>query len=60
MAIDTSDPTEWSHPHKIGKDDDCPGCGYHGGGHVTVFVKDQIGRRCLECKSTWPIEVPKS
>ncbi len=35
----------------------CPGCGYHGGGHVTVFREGQIGRRCLDCGSTWPIAV---
>ena len=58
--LDTSDPKEWSHPDKIGKDHDCPSCGYHGGGHVTVFVGPQMGRRCLECGSTWPIEIPQS
>lgn len=57
MPIDTSDPKEWVHSTKIGKDDNCPSCGYHGGGHVTVFVADKIGRRCLECGATWPIDV---
>ena len=57
--IDNSDPKEWSHPLMIGKDDHCPQCGYHGGGHVTVFVGSQIGRRCLECSATWPIIIPK-
>ena len=55
--MDTSNPEEWSHPEKIGKDDNCPLCGYHGGGHITVFCDAQIGRRCLECGSTWPIAV---
>lgn len=55
--MDTSDQKGWSHPEKIGKNANCPSCGYHGGGHVTVFMGDQIGRRCLECNSTWPIEV---
>ena len=54
--LDTSSPKEWSHPQKIWKDDSCPSCGYDGSGHVTVFVEKQIGRRCLECGSTWPIE----
>lgn len=55
--MDTSDPKEWSHPNKIGKDDNCPQCGYGGGGHITVFVDSQIGRRCLECSATWPVSV---
>lgn len=55
--LDTSNPKEWSHPQKIWKDDRCPSCGYDSSGHVTVFVEQQIGRRCLECGSTWPIEV---
>lgn len=54
--MNTSDPESWSHPEKIWKDAHCPSCGYHGGGHVTVFVSNQIGRRCLECGATWPIE----
>lgn len=57
--MDTSDPKSWSHPKKIWKDAVCPSCGYHGGGHITVFVSDQIWRRCLECGSTWPIELFK-
>jgi hypothetical protein len=55
--MDTSDPKQWSHPQKIGKNANCPACGYDGGGHVTVFVEGQIGRRCLECGSTWPIQL---
>lgn len=55
--IDSSDPVEWSHPQKIWKDADCPQCGYGGGHHVTVFCEKQIGRRCLTCRATWPIDV---
>lgn len=58
--IDTSEPKEWSHPQKIGQNDNCPQCGYNGSGHVTVFAGDQIGRRCLDCTATWPIEVDES
>lgn len=57
--IDTSNPTEWSNPEKIGKDNLCPVCGYSGSGHITVFVGSQIGRRCLECAATWPITLPQ-
>lgn len=55
--MDTSEPKEWSYKEKIGQHDNCPQCGYHGGCHITVFVGSQIGRRCLECGSTWPINV---
>lgn len=58
-GIDTSSPREWSHPTPIGCRDNCPKCTYSGFGHVTVFVGQQIGRRCLECASTWPIIVPQ-
>ena len=53
--MDTSNPKEWGHPELRGQDDNCPNCGYDGSGHITVFVDNQIGRRCLECKATWPI-----
>lgn len=49
-------PTAWTHPTKIGKDDPCPRCGQDGYGHLTAFVEDAIGRHCLTCHSTWPID----
>jgi hypothetical protein len=52
---DTSDPEAFDVAALQPLHGACPRCGQSSYGHITVCVGPQLGRRCLECGTTFPV-----
>jgi hypothetical protein len=56
MPIDTSNPNAFDVTLVQPLHGNCPHCGQSSFGHITINVGPQLGRRCLECDTTFPVE----